>query len=102
MPRSLRILLAAAAALALAACSAAPRLGDTLSLEGTLVLKGNAPMTVPVLVRSGTEQWELQQVAPATATALQNRKVQATGVVARTAGAGRLPALRVSEIQSRQ
>lgn len=89
-----------ATALAVAGCSAAPRVGDPLTLQGTLVLKGNEPRTAPVLVRSSSEQWELQQVAPATAAALQNRKVQATGVVARTAGQGPLlPALRVTHLQ---
>jgi len=88
-----------ATALAVAGCSAAPRVGDALTLQGTLVLKGNEPKTTPVLVRSPSEQWELQQVAPATAAALQNRKVQATGVVARTPGQGPLlPALRVTQL----
>ncbi|HEX2546907.1 MAG TPA: hypothetical protein VHL79_18640 [Ramlibacter sp.] len=84
--------------LALAGCNAAPRVGDTLTLHGTLVLKGNAPRTTPVLVRSDTEQWELQQVQDATATALQNRKVRASGIVGRTPQQGLLPVLRVTAL----
>ena len=87
------------AALAVAGCSSAPGVGDALTLHGTLVLKGNAPRTTPVLVGQDAQQWELQQVQDATATALQNRKVQARGVVTRTSQQGLLPALRVTDLK---
>jgi hypothetical protein len=90
----------AATLLALAGCSAAPRVGDTLALHGTLVLKGNEPVVTAVLVRGASEQWELQQVTRADSAALQNRKVQATGVVTRTASRAVLPALRVTDLQA--
>jgi hypothetical protein len=89
----------AAVAVALAGCGAAPRVGDTLTLQGTLVFKGNEPVVTPVLVSDASVQWELQQVAPAAAASLQNRKVQATGVVTRTPGTGVLPALRVTDLR---
>jgi hypothetical protein len=90
----------AASLLALAGCSATPRVGDALTLHGTLVLKGNEPFAAAVLVRGASAQWELQQVARTAAAPLQNRKVQATGVVTRTASPGWLPALRVTELKA--
>lgn len=98
-PRGMRGLALIALVAGIAGCSAAPRVGDTLSLTGTLVLKGSEPRPTPVLVRDAGEQWELQGVAPATSRQLQNRKVQARGVVTRAAAEGPLlPALRVQEI----
>lgn len=97
-----RGLLAACGALALAAagCSATPSAGTRVALEGTLVLRGNEPHTSFVLLRPDGEQWELQEVAPEAGRPLQNREVQATGVVTRPPGAGaRLPALRVTQLR---
>lgn len=96
-----KLVLALAAAAALAGCSATPRVGDPLTLRGTLVLKGSAPRTTQVLVRSPSEQWELQQVSPAQSAPLQNRQVEATGVVTRAPGDGFLPpALRVTALRA--
>lgn len=80
-------------------CSVAPQVGETLTLQGTLVIKGNEPRTVAVLVRTSSEQWELQDVEPATFAALQNRKVEATGRVSRAPGGALLPALRVNALR---
>lgn len=91
------VLLAAAAG---AGCSAQPRVGDALRLTGTLVLKGNEPRPTPVLVRTADEQWELQEVGADALGRLQNRRVEARGVVTRAPGHGvLLPALRVRELR---
>ena len=98
--KALVLVCTVAIASATAACGAAPRVGEHRRLEGTLVLKGNEPHTVPVLVLPGSQQWELLDVQPAAAAALQNRKVRASGVVARLADEGPLlPALRVGELK---
>lgn len=100
-PRVLPLLAPVLLALITAGCSAAPKVGDSLALQGTLVIKGNEPVTTPVLVRSDTEHWELQGVAPATASALQNSQVEARGRVTRAPGGTLLPALAVTNLQRR-
>lgn len=100
-----KCLLIAVSALALAGagCSATPTIGASLTLEGTLVLKGNEPHVTPVLVRSATEQWELQQVAREKAATLQNTRVEAAGVVTRAPGQGsQLPALAVTSLRAKR
>jgi hypothetical protein len=87
-------------ALAAAGCSATPAADDRLVLEGTLVLRGNEPHTSFVLLRPDGTQWELLDVSAEAGRPLQNRQVQATGVMARPPGAGlRLPALRVTQLR---
>lgn len=100
--RAMRFLALGALLAALAGCGAAPRVGDDMSLTGTLVLKGSEPRPAPVLVRESGEQWELESVAADAARDLQNRRVRARGVVTRAPGAGPLlPALRVTGIEPR-
>ncbi|MFL6693921.1 MAG: hypothetical protein ACJ8GO_13275 [Ramlibacter sp.] len=97
--------LAAAASLALVAaagCSAGPLVGSAIVLQGTLVIQGNEPVTTPVLITQGQGRWELQGAEPSRVRELQNRQVQATGIVTRRdPGGAQLPALRVSEIAPR-
>jgi hypothetical protein len=93
-------LAAALLAVALAGCSASARVGDRLTLQGTFVLKGNEPVVTPVLVRSASQQWELQEVPRTSWVGLQNRTVQATGVVTRPESQALRPALRVTELKA--
>jgi hypothetical protein len=76
-----------------------PRAGDNVVLKGKLVLKGSMPMVRVVLVRSDTEQWDLVEVPPQTAAALQNKEVTATGAVVRAVPSGMwAPSLRVTTL----
>lgn len=87
-----------AAASSTASTSTTPKLGDTLMLQGKLVLKGSAPMVYPVLLLAN-DQWELQNVPAEVAATLQNREVSAEGTVTRATSTGlQLPSLHVTKI----
>lgn len=99
--RAVAVLCAAAVAAAvLQACApAAPRVGDTLTLQGRLVMKGNDPVFIPVLV-TGKGQWELRGLDAKKALALQARPLTVTGTVLQATGAGpSLPKLEVQQVR---
>jgi hypothetical protein len=80
---------------------AAPSAPDaTVTLRGTLVLQGNAPFVVTVLRQDNAKRWRLEGVAPGSAEAWQNRRVEVRATVLPGAAAGaQLPALRVLHIE---
>ncbi|AOY00004.1 hypothetical protein [Jeongeupia sp. USM3] len=84
----------------LASCaSPAYTLGQPVTAEGKLVLKGNEPFAVPVLLGQ-SEQWELTGLKQQQYVPLQNKAVRVRGTVARLPGEGLLRAqLQVTEIK---
>ncbi|BCL75885.1 hypothetical protein JHS3_16210 [Jeongeupia sp. HS-3] len=73
-------------------------LGQPITAEGTLVLKGNEPFAVPVLVGQ-SEQWELTGLKKQQYVPLQNKALRVRGTVARLRGDGPLrPQLQVTDM----
>jgi hypothetical protein len=94
--------LAGMTVLVAAACAAVPRSGETVTLQGVLVLKGNEPFTTTALMVDDSELWELQNVPAGTAKRLQNKRVEVSGLVIRPSAIGvQLPSLRVSNLRAR-
>lgn len=91
-------------ALASVGCTAASppaQAGAPTTMTGKLVQKGSMPMTYPILVRSDSEQWELQGVDKESVLALQNKVVTVEGTVVRGTLSGMLlPSLRVTRISA--
>jgi hypothetical protein len=100
MKKQLLISSLLAAALAAAGCAtASPQAEARLTMTGKLVLKGSMPKVRVVLIRSETEQWELQNVPVETAEELQNQRVNVEGFVTREVRSGMfLPSMSVNKI----
>jgi hypothetical protein len=75
------------ATLGLSACAQAlpppglPSAGDVITLQGRLVLKGNSPMIVPVLVTNSNIQWQLRGLSRQDSDSLQSQSVTVVGKV---------------------
>ncbi|GHD68345.1 hypothetical protein [Jeongeupia chitinilytica] len=96
--RQWQIPTALAAGLLTVACAAPTvQLGQPMTLEGKLVLKGNAPFVVPVL-QTAKGNWELRGLAEQTAARLQNKQLQVSGTVSRLQQGPALPQLQVSSV----
>lgn len=87
-------------ALASGCAAAQPLPGSEVTLQGTLVLQGNAPFAAPVLRQDDATHWALEGMEPDAAAALQNRRVEVHAIVLPAPRTGvQLPALRVLRIR---
>jgi hypothetical protein len=95
--------LAVMASLQLAACQGSAARGGTITIEGTLILKGNEPFVQPVLVVSDTEHWGLLGLHRSEFENHQNQLVRVKGQVVHgtTSRTARLPSLLVLEFRPR-
>lgn len=59
------------------------KVGEQVTLNGQLVIKGGMPMLQAVLIQESGERWELKGIQPMDAARLQNKAVTVDGQVDR-------------------
>lgn len=81
------------------AAPAAPDAGQPLTLQGRLVLRGNAPHEQPVLQTASGETWQLQGLSAEQITQWQRQNVEVRGQPGPRPAAGAAPSMAPPQLQ---
>ncbi|ATH12645.1 hypothetical protein CHL79_09545 [Delftia acidovorans] len=81
------------------AAPAAPDAGQPLTLQGRLVLRGNAPHEQPVLQTASGETWQLQGLSAEQVTQWQRQNVEVRGQPGPRPAAGAAPSMVSPQLQ---
>ncbi|KAF1056815.1 MAG: hypothetical protein E2582_03040 [Delftia sp.] len=81
------------------AAPAAPDAGQPLTLQGRLVLRGNAPHEQPVLQTTSGETWQLQGLSAEQITQWQRQNVEVRGQPGPRPAAGAAPSMAQPQLQ---
>ncbi|MGQ8880111.1 hypothetical protein ACUTR7_21530 [Delftia sp. NA_296.1] len=90
---------APASASAAPAAPAAPDAGQPLTLQGRLVLRGNAPHEQPVLQTASGETWQLKGLSAEQVTQWQRQNVEVRGQPDPRPAAGAAPSMAPPQLQ---
>ncbi|WP_232245271.1 hypothetical protein [Delftia acidovorans] len=82
-----------------ASASAAPDAGQPLTLQGRLVLRGNAPHEQPVLQTASGETWQLKGLSAEQVTQWQRQNVEVRGQPGPRPAAGAAPSMAPPQLQ---
>ncbi|MDR0201819.1 MAG: hypothetical protein LBJ40_06620 [Delftia acidovorans] len=88
-----------AASAAAPASGAAAEPGQPLTLQGRLVLRGNAPHEQPVLQTASGETWQLQGLSAEQVTQWQRQNVEVRGQPGPRPAAGAAPSMAPPQLQ---
>lgn len=81
------------------AAPAAPDAGQPLTLQGRLVLRGNAPHEQPVLQTASGETWQLKGLSAEQVTQWQRQNVEVRGQPGPRPAAGAAPSMVSPQLQ---
>lgn len=81
------------------AAPAAPDAGQPLTLQGRLVLRGNAPHEQPVLQTASGETWQLKGLSAEQVTQWQRQNVEVRGQPGPRPAAGAAPSMAPPQLQ---
>ncbi|SOE39350.1 hypothetical protein SAMN05216519_5434 [Delftia acidovorans] len=79
--------------------AAAPDAGQPLTLQGRLVLRGNAPHEQPVLQTASGETWQLKGLSAEQVTQWQRQNVEVRGQPGPRPAAGAAPSMAPPQLQ---